>query len=284
MKRTRSSLWSDVAFLGFLVLCYVTILYMAGDPDSYVKNLFVLNIIFLMTIITYFTTVTAGLVLNVAFIFIYGAYVLYRTVTLGEAVQAGAYFWIVLAPLFTLAVWVFALSTRRLQEENDDLNEQKARLATLDESTDLKTSVAFQKDLTVFAGISERYGIPLTLVVIKVKYWNEMRRFIRTDQLEEAVLDISKISQASIRTNDTLYLIDKENVTWGLLLFTDQDGAKIVVDRIRASLVQFNTQDFAQKYKVQLNLNIGAVQYDKEKVENALDFLTQAKRQMEYDV
>ncbi|WP_058300771.1 diguanylate cyclase domain-containing protein [Gorillibacterium timonense] len=284
MRRNRSSLWSDVAFLAFLVLCYVTILYLAGDPDRYLQNLFLLNIVFLLAIITYFTTVTAGLVLNVAFIFAYGAFILYRTVTGGEAIQTSAYFWIVLAPLLTLAVWVFTWSSRQLQTENDQLKQQKERLATLDESTDLKTSLAFQKDLSVFAGISERYDIPLTLVVIKVKFWNEMRRFIRAEELADAVLDITKISQASIRTNDTLYLLDKENVTWGLLLFTDREGSKVVMDRIRSGLSQFNTQDFADKYKVQLNLKIGAVEYHKDSVESALDFVSQAQRQLEYDV
>lgn len=284
MRRRRSSLWSDVAFLLFLVLCYVTILYVAADPNRYMENLFFLNIAFLLAVITYFTNVTAGLVLNVAFIFAYGGYILYRSVTGGEAIGTGSYYWMLLAPLLTLAVWLFTWESRQLQEENDDLKEQKERLATLDESTDLKTTLAFQKDLSVFAGISERYGIPLTLVVIRVKYWNEMRRFIRADQLSDAILDISKISQASIRTNDTLYLLDRENVTWGLLLFTDREGAKIVMERIRSSLTQFNTQDFADKYKVQLNLKIGAVAYDKSKVESAIDFVAQAQRQLEYDV
>jgi GGDEF domain-containing protein len=284
MRRRRSLLWSDAAFLLFLVLCYVTIIYVAGDTAHYLANLFFLNIAFLLAVITYFTTVTAGLVLNVAFVFAYGGYILYRSVTAGEAISTSAYYWMILAPLLTLVVWLFTWESRLLQEENADLKKKTEQLAVLDEGTDLRTTVAFQKDLSVFSGISERYGIPLTLVVVKVKYWNEMRRFIKDDQLAEAVLDISKISQASIRTNDTLYLLDGENVTWGMLLFTDRDGAKVVMERIRSNLTKFNTQDFAEKYKVQLNLKIGAVQYDKSKVESAIDFVAQAQRQLEYDV
>lgn len=285
MRRTRNhSLTADIAFLSFIVLCNICLIFTAGDPVRYLPDLIMLNLCFFLALVTYFTTVTAGLVLNVVFIFGYGIYITLDTVIHAGTIGLHQYFWIIMAPLLTLAVWLFTSSTRELEADNERLKSQQTRLATLDENTDLKNSLSFNKDVAVFAGLSRRYQIPLSLLVIKVKYWNEIRRFIPQEQLTEAVYNVSEISQSSIRTNDTLYLLDKDDVTWGLLLFTDLAGTQIVIDRIKQRLQEFNEQQFAGKYKVDLNLKIGAIEYDHDAAASPLEFIARAKKQLEYDV
>lgn len=283
MRRNRS-LGSDIAFLLFLVLSYICIIFIAGDPDAYLQNIIILNIAFILAIVTYFTSVTAGLVLNLVFIFSYGFFIVYQTISQGETISLNTYFWLLMTPLLTVVVWIFTLSNRTLQAENERLEKKNANLAIVDENTNLRNSVSFQKDASLFTGISTRYHIPLTLLVVKVKYWKEIRRLIPEDQLAEAIYDVSELSQSSIRTNDALYLLDKEDATWGLLLFTDSDGAQIVIERIKLKLQELNDTAFKQKYKVSLALKIGAVEYQSDTIENPLDFIVQAKKQLEYDV
>lgn len=284
MRRTSPALVSDAALIGFMLLCLISILFISGDPEHSMTNVIMLAVAFFIAVITFFSSVTAGLIINVVFIFAYGSMVLYQTVAQAGVIEGRTYFWLLMTPLFTLSMWLYSWSARQLQEENTALREQTAKLATLDENTDLKNSLAFQKDAAVFTGISVRYNIPLTLLVIKVKYWREIRRFIPPDQLTEAILDISRISQSSIRTNDILYLLDKEEATWGLLLFTEKEGAKVVMERIRQKLYEFNTEEFTDKYKVKLILKIGAVEYNSETIPSPLDFMEQAVKQLEYDV
>ncbi|MBT2290183.1 GGDEF domain-containing protein [Paenibacillus albidus] len=284
MRRNRSGLVSDLAFLGFLVLVYICIVFIAGSPDHYIQNIIILNVAFLLAVVTYFTTVTAGLVLNLAFIFGYGFFILYQTLSQGETIGINTYFWLLMTPILTVVVWIFTWGSRELQLENEILQKKTANLATVDENTDLRNSISFQKDASLFTGISTRYQIPLTLLVVKVKYWSEIRRLIPEEQLADAIYDVSQLSQSSIRTNDALYLLDKEEATWGLLLFTDQDGAKIVIERIKLKLQELNDNEFSRKYKVNLGLKIGAVQYHADTIENPFDFIVQAKKQLEYDV
>lgn len=284
MRRTSPSLLSDLALIGFMLLCLISVLFITADPERAMTNLILLAAAFLIAVITFFSSVTAGLLINIAFIFAYGSVILYRTVAGAGTIEGRTYFWLVMTPLFTLAMWLYSWSARQLQAENEELRQKTAKLATLDENTDLKTSLSFQKDADVFTGISVRYSIPLTLLVVKVKYWREIRRFIPPDQLTEAILDISRISQASIRTNDVLYLLDKEEATWGLLLFTDKEGAKVVMERIRQKLYELNTEEFTRKYKVKLILKIGAVEYSPDTIHSPLEFMEQAVRQLEYDV
>lgn len=284
VRRNRSSLTSDLGFLAFLVLIYACVVFIAGSPDNYIQNIIILNVSFLLALVTYFTTVTAGLTLNLAFIFGYGFFIVYQTVSQGASIGVNTYFWLIMTPLLTVVLWVFTSSNRELQAENERLLKQSSNLAIVDENTDLRNSLSFQKDASLFTGISTRYHIPLTLLVVRVKYWNEIRRLIPEDQLSEAIYDVSQLSQSSIRTNDALYLLDKEEATWGLLLFTDREGAKIVIERIKLRLQELNDTEFSGKYKVNLGLKIGAVEYEEDKIENPLDFIVQAKKQLEYDV
>ncbi|MEK3985490.1 GGDEF domain-containing protein [Paenibacillus sp. VTT E-133280] len=284
MRRNRSGLVSDIALLSFLVLLFICIVFISGAPDDYIQNIIILNVAFILAIVTYFTTVTAGLVLNLVFIFTYGFYTMYQTISLGETIGLNTYFWLIMTPLLTVVLWIFTLSNRELQAENQRLEKKTANMAIIDENTDLRNSISFQKDAALFTGISTRYQIPLTLLVVKVKYWNEIRRIIPEDKLAEAIHDVSQLSQASIRTNDALYLLDKDDATWGLLLFTDSDGAKIVIERIKLKLQELNDTEFVKKYKVSLGLKIGAVEYQASTIENPLDFIVQAKKQLEYDV
>lgn len=284
MKRNRSSILSDSAFLLLFLLCFICIVFAAGDPNRYMENIIFLNAAFMVAIITYFTTVTAGLILNILIIFGYGTFTLYQTIVAGQAVGVQNYFWIIMIPLLTVAAWMLTHANKQLQSENTQLQKQIATLATMDEATLLKNSRSFQRDATVFMALSTRYKIPLTLLVVRVKYWDELSRIISEAQMTEMIYDLSNLSETSIRMNDSLYMLNIEDPTWGMLIFTDRDGAEVVIRRLREKVEAFNTVEFAEKYKVELNLVIGAIEYHEEAIATPLDFIEQAKKQMEYDV
>ncbi|SDC17561.1 Diguanylate cyclase, GGDEF domain [Paenibacillus sp. UNCCL117] len=284
MRRLQSGTISDGAFLLLFIACFISIVFTAADPNLYVQNIIFLNLAFLIAVITYFTTVTTGLILNVVFVFGYGTFTLFQTVVAGGVVGTQNYFWLIMTPVFTIATWLFTLASKELQRENEQLRKVNDSLATMDEKTSLKNSLSFQNDATVFMALSVRYKMPLTLLVLSVKYWDEIRRMIGEEKLMEAVHDLSKLSQTSIRTNDSLYLLNRDNPTWGMLLFTDRDGASFVIDRLKNKVDVLNDTEYAQKYKVELVLKIGALEYDQETIPTPLEFIAQAKKQLEYDV
>lgn len=282
--RNQSSIISDSGFLLLIVLSFISIVFTAGDPNQYMQNIIFLNVAFLISVITYFTNVTAGLILNLLFIFGFGTYTLYETLVVGGTINSANYFWLLMTPLFTVVTWMFSSASRRLQEENAQLRKANDRHSTMDEKTNLRNSRSFQNDASIFMALSTRYQIPLTLLVINVKYWDELRRMISEDEMNEAILELSKLSQTSIRTNDALYMLNSDNPTWGMLLFTDRPGANIVIDRLRQKVKEINSAEFSAKYKVELSLKIGAVQHEPESVTTPLEFIVRARKELEYDV
>lgn len=284
MKRTRSSLLSDGAFLLLFVACFVSIVFTARDPDYYLQNISLLNVAFLIAVITYFTTVTTGLILNIVFIFGYGTFTLYQTVVQGGLVGAQNYFWLVMTPVFTVVVWLFTLASKQLQEENELLRKRNASLATVDADTSLKNSLSFQKDASVFMALSQRYKIPLTLLVLSVKYWEELKHMVSEEQLHAAIYDVTAISQTSIRTNDSLYMLNAENPMWGMLLFTDRDGANIVIERMRQKVAELNDAERSNRSRFELGLKMGALEFAPDRTPTPLDFIALARKELEYDV
>lgn len=284
MRRYPNSLVSDGAFLLLFVACFICVVFTAADPNLYIQNIIFLNVAFLIAVVTYFTTVTTGLILNILFVFGYGTFTLYQTVVQGGLIGTQNYFWLIMTPVLTLVTWMLTSASKQLQVENEQLKKANASLATMDEKTNLKNSLSFQNDATIFMALSVRYSIPLTLLVISVKYWDEIKRMIGEERLMEAVHDVSKVSQTSIRTNDSLYLLNRDNPTWGMLLFTDRPGADFVIERLRKRVDELNKGEYAEKYRVELVLKIGAIEYNRETIPTPLDFIVQAKKQLQYDV
>ena len=284
MRRPGTSLLSDGALLLFFLLSFICVLFLQGEPSRYTENVIFLNLSFLFAILTYFTTVTAGLVLNLVFIFGYGTYILYRAVALGQPVESLSYFWLVMTPALTLTAWMLTSTQKRLQAENDQLRQQTASLATLDEATLLRNTRSFQRDAEIFMALSKRYNIPLTLLVISVRYWRDLSRLISGREIDEMIGDVSRLGEDSIRMNDSLYILETEHPLWGMLLFTDRAGAEVVINRLKEKIAEFNTVEFADKYKVELTLVTGAAPYAAETTPTPLAFIAQARKQMEYDV
>ncbi|MFC6332085.1 diguanylate cyclase domain-containing protein [Paenibacillus septentrionalis] len=284
MKRFQNSFISDVAFLLFIIACIIIMMFIANNPNNYVMNMIFLNAAFLIAIITYFTTIITGLILNLLFIFGYGSYTLYQVATMGDVISGTNYFWLVLTPVITLLIWLFTHSNRLLQEENERLLNKNSTLATIDETTRLKNTLSFQQDVQTFMALSVRYKIPLTLLVINVKYWDEIKRVMSTEQFSSILLEVSELSQSLVRSNDSLYLLNNEKPTWGIVLFTDIEGSEIVIQRLKDKINELNEFEYKEKYNVAIKLRIGASQFDETEPVSPLELIDQAKRMMEFDV
>lgn len=284
MRRNAGSLLSDISFLLLLMLCFVCIVFIAGDTGHYIANIVMLNVVFLLAVVTYFTSATTGLVLNVLFIFGYGTYTLYEIVVKSVPVSGGSYFWLIAAPAMTVVTWLLTQSNRQLQSENAGLRAKNASLVTVDENTKLRNMRSFQADSTVFMAISNRYAIPVTLLVLQVKYWDDLKRIVGEPELNAIISDVTRINESSIRANDSLYMLNPSSPMWGVLLLTDRAGTEAVVKRLRDKIDSINREADEDKYKVRLALTVGAAEYKAEEHPSPLEWIALAKRQMEYDV
>lgn len=279
----NNKLLSDLALLGFLLLIFIIVVFTTFDQSSFVQNIIFMNVALLLAIITYFTTITAGLILNLIFIFLQGSYALYQSISTSETFGASLYFWLVMTPLLSVTLYMFSYRTQKLQAENSQLERKNRQLGILDDETRLRTIRAYKEDAQVFMSTSRRFNLPVTMVVIQVKHWNELQRMLSEDQISAVIGRVTSTMKQAIRDNDILYVLERENLTWGLLLFTDQAGARVVTERIK-EFFEESISDFSAKNQVQIEIKSGAAEYVQETIKSPYDFVEAAIKELEYDV
>lgn len=254
-----------------------------GDQNR-LSNIVLLNLMFLVAIITYFTSVTTGLAISICLDFIFLSINLYQAISKGISISSYIYFWATMLPLFTVAVGIFSSRSLRLQKENTKLKSQVNELVTIDEETGLRNKKGFVEDAIGYMNIASRYNHGLVLLVIGIKHQRDMELIAGKERVEQLVADISELLKDCMRKEDLSYLIDRKEVLWGLLLMTnDVVATEIVAERIREKMNQIQMQENKRMQGIDIQLCIGQANYS-EAIKTPIDFLTQARKQMQYDV
>ncbi|WP_261805913.1 diguanylate cyclase domain-containing protein [Lapidilactobacillus luobeiensis] len=282
-RRNDRSLLTDLSLLGVLLLFVVTTLYMTLTAENVLLNAMYLGIAALLVIATYFTGLTTGLVLNLIFIFVQGTYMLYTAVALQQAVEFQLVFWLLMPLLLSISVYALTVNQQLLQQENSVLQREKRQLSILDETTHLRTLTAYLEDTAVYMDTAKRYELPLITITLQFRYFDQLQRLMTADQLHDLILATSEILKHSTRGEDIVYILDSDNLTWGILLYTNTAGGRIVRDRIdRHFEEEIGKQATLQQFDIQLRA--GIAEYDQTKMKNARDLMDQAEKESNYDV
>ena len=285
--KNKDQVLSDLGLVFFLVLTFVTIVFTAQDASNYILNLIMLNITFLVIIITYFTNITLGLVTNGIVIFAYISYTIFLTLGFGEPVEAKTYFWIIALPLFTYVVSLMTGGSLALQKKMKELEEENVSLSTVDPDTGLRNLRTLVSDAKIFIGMATRGQIHLSLMMIKFRHYKEIKRILGEDRLPLFIRQISEAMVRSLRVEDTVYLMEKDDITFGLFLITDSAGSEIVENRIRDHMKSEDFFTITAPYEVEIDLKIGVFHCDiceKGGTVSPLEFIEKARKEMEYDV
>ncbi|WP_164508182.1 diguanylate cyclase domain-containing protein [Lapidilactobacillus wuchangensis] len=284
MNRKRNvSLMTDLSLLLLLTLFVVTTLYMTLTAHNVVVNGMYLAITALLVIATYFVGLTTGLILNLLFIFAQGSYMLYVAVAKKGGVDFQLTFWLLMPLLLSVTIYTLTYRQQQLQKENALLQQEKQQLSILDERTHLRTLTAYLEDATIYMDTSKRYDLNLCTIVVRLRYFDQVKRLLTDQQALNVIVETSKIIKGSTRGEDIVYLLDPENLTWAILLYTDNQGAQIVRDRI---LSKFDAEinQAADLGRIEVALRVGIAQYDSQTMAKAQNLMTQAEKELDYDV
>ena len=283
MKNLKSNFFSDISLVAMLVLLFLCAGFLSIDTDNVAINLPVLCLVFVIMIITHFTSITTGLIIDVVAIFISLSVTIYISITKGYAIETYIYFWIIMLPLLTLVIGLISRSTVRLQRENTELQNRVSTIVTIDELTGLKNVRAFENDAYMYMKISKRYEHELVLMVLDIRFKKEIQRMLGPQETDNLIVKISDALPKCLRGEDTLYRLDNENFQWGLLLLTNINSINVVKNRIRQVISEMDVSDITRSKKLNVELVMGSAPYSGEPI-TPFEFLEEAQRQMEYDV
>lgn len=282
MKSKKSSLTVDAAFMGLLLLIFLCIIFITSYSQRDAAGIFAMSLVFALMIITHFTSVTLGLILNIILIFIAVTVMIYLSFGTGFDVGGEVYFWMVISPVMTVVSHLIFRGTRQIEEENDTLKLYARKFILVDAFTGLKNGQAYQMEMPIYQRLSNRYELELLLVVWEFRYESDLKRMVGAGSVKESVRQISGQMQGMLRKEDVIYLLEEAPYRWGTMMLTRPGAEDILMERIKKKFDSMDLSDILGKNAPRLEMRIGMAAAAEE--ETAGELYDRAVNELQYDV
>ncbi|KAF0334585.1 GGDEF domain-containing protein [Pediococcus acidilactici] len=281
-KNSKEHLYGDVGLLAFLLMLAIAAVLMVLSQNI-VVNIVYLIITVGILIITYFMGIIPSLLANMVFIAFQTVVMLYEYFGLNREVQWTLIFWLVIPMLASVALYSMTRSQIALQKTNNELYAELVEKGAFDQQTNLRTTVAYVEDAGVFIETSRRFDISVTTLIIKIRYFNDLRRMMSERQLQLLLKVTSEVIKGSTRGNDITYLLDNNDPTWAVLLYSNAAGGRIVAQRTK-DIFEKSIKKSPELADLAISMVIGVSEWDAEEMDNPYDLMNDGIKETQYDV
>lgn len=282
MNKKKLRLEGDLSFLALVLLILVCLIFTGNTlQEQWGVNIAMFCAASVAFLVTYFFSITAGLIIDLLVLFIYINYILYGVIRTGNPIDTYVYFWILWIPMVTVAFHLFTANAKQLQTENTELRQRVEELALFDEDTGLENLYSFENASLVYMRIAERYNMSMVLLVWELRYESEVRRLLGKQKFKEEIRMISEVARKTLRVEDSLFLLQDSPHLWGTIMFTNPGGEVKVIERLKE---KFEKEWQGEgKNNVHIDLRFGAAFHENGK-RVPLELLEKAKKRLSYDV
>lgn len=280
---SRKNKWlADASYMGLLLLLFICIIYIAAYSDHISVSIMALCAVFAVMIVTHFTSVTLGLIINIVAIFIVVTILLYQVWNTGASIDTEWYFWMVMSPVMTLVSHLVFWNIGQLEAENKELKKYAKEFILVDAGSGLKNRQAYKMEMSIYQRISQRYGMKLMLIVWEFKYEDDLRRMMGSKSMRGAVRQISKTMEGLFRKEDVIYIMSDHPYRWGTIMLTKEGVEEILMERMRKKFEAMDLSEVMGKNAPRLEMRIGLTYATEE--ETAMTLYQRAVNELQYDV
>lgn len=284
-KRTTGYLLQD-AGLVLLLLCIGGAALAVGIVEEAMKIEFVVMLMgtFLAILLAGFKLTGISVVTGAFEILLYTAYKLFSFFTYAREIEPICYVWIVLPLLSVGAMAAFIYGSRQTELENDVLKEQVEELVLVNSLTGLYNLRSLYIDLQKQVAYSERNHMTVSLMIVKLKFGQELKKVLSRRNFEALIQRMAVIITDAVRLEDRTYSLDNEGMV-GVILTCDQENSKFVRDRIRANLEKKDAFAGIVERAIRVEVKIACLEYDEEKYgSDMILFKQKVENELQYDV
>lgn len=277
----------DFFFIALIVLAYVFSYFLhfsSGVPfsaDETVRFIVLLNLLFLLVVVSYLTSRVVSLVCGLLYVFAYGSYILYQVVIARQSIPAESYFWLVIIPLACAMVSFYRSYLLDIQERLAALDQKSKQLVGFDGTTGQLNEHMFFYEISSFISMAKRGYIKLTVLAVRLRYRGEIERILGENGMVQLYREIGECINRVTRAEDIPFFTDDGKFI--LVSITDKQGGAIVKERVRGEISKLYMKQLLKTYNLTIDLQIGIAEYD-ETVQSPMDLLQRAYKDMEYDL
>ena len=233
-------------------------------------------------VVSYYTTITLALILTLITEFAYISVKLYFSIGGLTTLNSSTYFWIVVIIVAALITSVLSKQIYELQKQLSDLKVKNDTLVMIDHKTGLRNTRAFMNEMPIYISMTKRHkDLPVTLMVVNIKYSDRLRKLIGDDKYEEILISVSSRIESLLRDEDRKYILNDS--TFAYILIAPKEGAEIVKNRLKDDIRKIALDKNSMLGGINLEIQVGFETWS-DKIQDATDFLNKAEAASEYDV
>lgn len=228
-----------------------------------------------------FTSVSMGLIVSAFMVFGYGSVVMYQNVVGADITLKLNYVWIGLFPFGAFLTGAISENITKMGKQLEIFEEECGRYQSIDADTGFGNLNEFLKDLEIEMAKAKRYHYPLTLGMIEILYFDELKA-LHKDEMDKIFKILSQALINKMRVEDNKYRVGEK--TFAIVLpYTNVDGSTILKERIKEELLQLTIYEENVYKNFKFEIKIGLKELD-DSIETPIKFKAQAEREIEYDV
>ncbi len=283
-RRAHEILIQDAGLLIFFisVFCCAYLLY-TGGGELLPENAIMLFITVAALMLITFSSDMSALLTVGAQLICYTAYKLFMLYQRGTIINIYSYAWLILPIAVTGSMKLFLRGRNRLELENGMLKQQLEELVMVDPLTGLYNLKSFYYDIDRQIRHSRRYKLPLTLMIIQLRYAEELRRLLSKKDYDGLKQRLAEIVGEAIRAEDRQYSIDGDG-SLALILTCDEEGGELIRNRIRSFVSEKDAFDKIAGSSVRVQVRIAFAQYGEDMGNDVVYFKKYVERELQYDV
>lgn len=274
----------DIGLLIFLAGIFGTSFLLSGSSDAeYTENLAMFLILCGEVILAAYKFRNLAMALGGIQTCFYSVYKIYQGVLEGQSISPLSFAWLVLPELCIVSIIWFTNSTYETEVMTEILEKQIEEQILTDRITGFYNLKSMYMDLERQMAFCRRNNLPLTLMILELRYEQELRGILSSSQYEDLLRTYAETLEDSIRLEDRIYAIDDKG-GMGVICTCNEAGAKIMKGRILEALSDSDKFRDIVGRGIRVEVRAGIYEYDSDTVANSIDFKKRAENELQYDV
>lgn len=284
-KRATGYLLQDIGLVLFLV-CIGVLAVTVGNAsgEEQIEFIIMLMATFLAVLLAGFKFSSLSIVAAGFSVVAYTAYKLYFLYAYSESISPLCYVWVTVPLAAVGAMQLFVYGNRQTELENDVLREQVEELVLINPLTGLYNLRSLYIDLKKQNAYAERKDMKICLMIIKLRYEQELRSVLSRRNYETMIQRLSEIVVDAVRLEDRTYSIDNQGSV-GVILTCNLEGSEFVRNRIKARVENADAFKGIADSAIRVEVKIACLEYDEEVYgDDLITFKQKVESELQYDV
>lgn len=278
-------LFQDLGLVLLLACLFTGAMTVSYTPKPLLfEAVLMLLFIFLAILLTGFKLFGLSIVLSGLEVLIYTAYRLYLFLAYETEIPLISFVLIFLPILSVAAMYLFVSGNRKLELENDILREQVEELVMVNPLTKLYNLRSLYHDLYIQVSYAERNKLPLSLMVIVLKYESELKSILSRQNYERVIQRLAQIVSDTVRVEDKTYSTDHKG-SLAIIMTCDKEGSEIAMGRLRSRISERDAFSDIADHAIKIEVKMASMEYSKEEFgDDMMQFKQRVENELQYDV